>query len=97
MQIEIWIMRRMYCLVAAVVAFTLHTQIGFAQARVWRAERPYSGIASFAYFDLIIPSKLGLTAAYSQGADRTYEFEYIRVVSYFPRFAALKLQFGMSF
>ena len=49
-----------------------------AQTRQWRVDRRYSAIGTFSFFDLIIPSKLGLTAAYNRDVDQTYEFEYMR-------------------
>lgn len=38
----------------------------------------YSGLLTYAPFDLIIPSKLGATLSYQQDADRTYELEFLR-------------------
>jgi len=48
------------------------------QTRDWRAARKWSAIGSYSFFDLIIPSKIGATAAYNDGPDKTYELEYLR-------------------
>jgi hypothetical protein len=48
------------------------------ETRGWRAMSHYQVLGNFAYLDLLIPAKLGLSLSYNRDADRTYELEYVR-------------------
>lgn len=48
------------------------------QTRAWRDQNNWTVLGNYSFFDLIIPSKIGATAAYNDGPDKTYELEYLR-------------------